>query len=319
MSFIGGDFKMVGPATAVQTTPAQDAAAAAKLERARAGRAKRKADQAAGVTTEPVAESQSQSPERERLPWHVEGERVDVDQSPDEPRTPDESRWPVDPETGARMSPKLYARRQADRQATEATERGDAQPSGKVAYLNTVASDDEYQAAKSAYEQADASLRALLTEQAAFTGKMQDAIAVRDLDAIGKLRARQRKLPDLIFAARMGATQLKLSYFQMRAARARVAKQEARAAASKVSADFQEWQRRVNIAQSAAQTAAYESDDAVRDVGAVQRELDQLDQEALAMAVRPQMHRAPVGMQQDGADTSYMQPMPRPGLPIEQA
>jgi len=308
MSFIDGKGVVQGPAKAIEMTPEQEQAAAAKLERARAARAKRKAEQIAEPAT--VAEqpiettAESQASERPRLPWQSDGEPEN-----DGPRLPDESTWPVDPESGARVSPKLYALKQQERREVEARERGDEQPAGKLAFTGNVGSDAEYEAAKRAYDAAEQEVRALLAEQAAFTGKMQDAIEQQDLATIKTLRERQRELPDLIFAARMGAAQAKLTYFQMRAARARIAKQEARAAAAKVSADFLYWQRKVGEAQSAAQSAEYTADDSVRDVGTVQRELDALKAEALAQAIGPAAHRVPMGVHESGADLSNLAPL----------
>lgn len=321
MTFIGGDFKIVEPAKPVVMTPEQEAAAEAKRQRAKALRAERKRQQAEGIEVAPVAEqiaeqAENQSPEpqpeRQRMPWQSQGERqrVDLNDPEDGPRLPDESKWPLHPETGFRVSPKHYARLMQERAEREASDRGDFEPAGKMAFLNKLASDDEYQAAKRAFEHAEAYQRQLEREQAGFGGQMQDAINSYELDRIGQLRARQRELPDLIFAAKMGTAEAGRAFAQLKAARERVAKGEARSNANNALAELRELEAKTREIQYAVTDAETRYSDAVAEVGAWNRQLDALKAEALAMAVGPG-YRTFAEMAEDGGEMSPYRPMAR--------
>lgn len=327
---IDGRGRVVGPAQAVQKNPEQAANAERKYREMRESKARKQAEQGEGVTAEPDAE-QSAEPvvdtaepvaevieldladfEGQRLPWESDG-----DMPIGEPTTPAEAEAWARAHGGGYdengMSFKMAARKAQDQREAEASERGDVEHvSPKMAYAGDMASDADFEAARLAHEQAEAHLRALQTEQAGMFGRTHEAIASGDFDTLKALRMRQAELPHELDAARMGAIDARIAYLKPRAARARVEKQQARAADRENNAEYLEWQRKRAESQGSVYAAEMASDDAVQALGAAMRERDALIEELVRQRA-PQSHRAPMGVQQGGLDSSGLTPMPQPG------
>jgi hypothetical protein len=176
----------------------------------------------------------------------------------------------TDPETGEKVHPKLLRRRQEQRAQAEAEARHAQAPP------ETGPSDAEYDAAQAVWVAASERLTALVTEQAGLSGHIENAVASGYWPQVQALRQRKAELPFAIQTAELDAAKARLPFYQLRAARARIAKQQARAASASVHAEFEAFKQRTYEAANAAAEAATAADDAARDVGATQRELDRL-------------------------------------------
>lgn len=289
---IDGNGRVMGPAPAVQSSPEQERLAAEKLAKAREHRAARKATQQAAAQTEapgspqtsdtaptdatgPAAESPADSETPELQPAEPDAdqaaaqaaeakERADLMARADALGLHD--RYSFD----AGTSLKILRRKIEDAAAeTQAAERHEAAPAA-------VPDDAEYQAARETWQEAEARHHALQAEYAGLPGRIEDAIASGDYPQVQELRQRRTVLPFAIQTAELDACKVKLGYYQLRVPRARAVKQEARMASAEVNEAFEAWKARTYEAASAAVEAAQASDDAVRDLGTIQRELDRL-------------------------------------------
>ncbi len=284
---IDGDGRALGPAKAVQPMPEQEQRAAEKLAKARERRAARKAGaelpEAPGsperddmVTTGGTTSGDAGSFESERtepqpvpeptlegIEFNAHGEPTNLEAYLAAIAVPD-------PETGEKIHPKLLRRRQEQRAEAQATERQEQAPPLEGP------DDAEYEAARATWVAASERLTALATEQAGLPGRIDDAVATGDYPAVQALRQRRAELPFAIETAKLDTVKSQLAFYRLRAARARIAKQQARSASANVHEEFEAFKRRAAEAQNEAIEAANAADDAVRDVGATQRELERL-------------------------------------------
>lgn len=283
-ALIDGKGNVMGPATAVATTPEQEQLAATKLAKARERRATRQAgteatggpvsdDKAATGASTPgdagTFESERTEPQLTPEPT-LEGVEFDSHGEPRDIEAYLAAIVVTDPETGEKIHPKLLRRRQEQRAQAEAEARHDQAPP------ETGPSDAEYDAAQAVWAAASERLTALVTEQAGLSGRIDDVVNAGDYPRVQALRQRKAELPFAIQTAELDAAKARLPFYQLRAARARIAKQQARRAAAAVHDELEAFKQKTYAAQNEAIGAAQAADDAVRDVGACMHELDRL-------------------------------------------
>lgn len=282
---IDGRGNVVGPAAAVPTTPEQEQLAATKLAKARKSRATRQAgteatggpERNAKATTGASTPGDTAAPESERTEPQLTAGPTDLEtylaaaqaQTDAEHRTLMARAGELGLHFPKDISIKLLRRKVED---AELEARQLAEPLTPM----EGPSDAEYDAAQAVWHAASERFTALVTEQAGLPGRIEDAVASGDYPQVQALRQRRAELPFAIQTAELDAAKARLPFYQLRSARARIAKQQARAASASVHAEFEAFKQRTYEAANAASEAANAASDAARDVGATQRELDRL-------------------------------------------
>ena len=301
MTFIDGSGKMAGPAKAVVMTAEQEQAAADKLAKARASRAARKAEEKAAAPSEAVA-----TPQSDQTPAvasdGLEATPTLVEPGHDLPPAMADFDDGESDDTVARLKAE-YATKQAQRSDLEARatalgingatgaslkyliskvteleqlrDAGTGELAGPMAYQADLPSDEDYEAAKVAYDTGQRKLNELSAELAGMPGRIDDAIEASDFAQLQAHRQRAAELPFAIEVARLDALKLRLAYQKMQAARSRVAMKEARGASTEASDEFKRLQVKMYEAANAAEAARSEHEEHVISVGQTQRELEQ--------------------------------------------
>lgn len=302
-----------GPAKAIEMTPEQEAAAADKLAKARANRkAKQQATAEPGPESQSPAKQQQaaaealSAPESAGTPVPASDDIEDtlselgIDEAPsmamanDERQPTTQERYEVEHARwlaqelarlrarGAELgltfpdgtSHKMMRRKIEDAEAAAYSET--AELTGPLAYQAEAPADEDFEAAKAAFDEAQRTLNELQAEQAGMPGQIDDAIEASDYEQLKAHRQRANELPVAIEVATLDMLRLRLAYQQMKAARSRVTVKETRSKATEATDELKRLQAKQYETVNAAEMARSAHDENVIAVGQTQREIDRL-------------------------------------------
>lgn len=138
-------------------------------------------------------------------------------------------------------------------------------------------SDAAYDDAERRHSEARQRLHTLQSEQAGIQGQIDDAVSTGDFGTVATLRQRQAELPWLIEIADLDAARLAVPLSELRMARTRFQKKEARVAASKQLAALEKLKTEIWAIQNGGAAADSEHADAAIAHGAAMDRVRQLE------------------------------------------